>query len=246
MTEHHWTTDVGPYVLGALDVADRTAFETHLRGCSPCRAEVHEVAALPTLLDQVPADLVAGLAADLGLTGGGARVVEEPPAVLLVDLLRLARQEERGRVRRRLVVGALAVAAVLALVLALPGGPVLWHAADRAPEASVEAFTLSQVVESPVTAEVSFEAMAWGTRVGLTCRYADVAVDDRYAPPGQAAPGYALVLVSRDGVTQEVATWLAVPGEEVTVPASTLLQRDEIVGVELRDVDGTVLLAATL
>lgn len=242
--EHRWSPDVGPYVLGALDPAGRAGFEAHLRTCASCRADVDAVAALPALLDQVPADLVAGLSADAGLAAVGARVIEEPPAVLLVDLLRVARQEERRRLRRRVVVGALAAAAVIVLAIVLPG--TLPWGVDPAPEVSAQAITLSPVVDSPVTAEVSLEAVAWGTRIGLSCRYAEAGTGEPYAPPGQAAPGYALVLVSADGTAEEVATWLAVPGREVTVPAATLLRRDQIVQVELRDLDGTVLLSATV
>jgi putative transcriptional regulator len=43
------------YVLGALDAADRTAFETHQEGCSPCRSRVaEELKTVGALLHGVP------------------------------------------------------------------------------------------------------------------------------------------------------------------------------------------------
>ena len=41
----------GPYVLGSLSPADRSAFERHLAGCAECAQSVSEFAGLPGLLD---------------------------------------------------------------------------------------------------------------------------------------------------------------------------------------------------
>jgi len=50
--------DLGAYVLGALDPADRRRVEEHLERCPACAAELVELAALPGLLSRVdPADL---------------------------------------------------------------------------------------------------------------------------------------------------------------------------------------------
>ncbi|HEY9294742.1 MAG TPA: zf-HC2 domain-containing protein, partial [Microlunatus sp.] len=43
------------YVLGALSVPERHAFEDHLAGCDECRTAVNELAAMPGLLSQLPA-----------------------------------------------------------------------------------------------------------------------------------------------------------------------------------------------
>lgn len=255
MSTDRWSMTAEAYVLGALDDADRAAFEAHLRGCAACRAAVDEVAALPAVLDQVPADLVQALSADAGLGAGvvpareDVRRHDEPPAVLLRDLLRAAQREERRRRGRHAVVGTLVAAAVVATVLALPalGWPVPWRGAEPAgtvPMVATEAIELDPVAASSaqVTASVRLDAEAWGTRIDLVCRYEGYPADGR--PYGGSRPAYALVLRDADGGTEEVATWSAVPGREVTVPASTLLQRTQIVEVELRSDDGTVLLSA--
>jgi anti-sigma factor RsiW len=51
-------TDLGAYVLGALEPGERRRVEEHLARCPACAAELAELAALPGLLDRVdPADL---------------------------------------------------------------------------------------------------------------------------------------------------------------------------------------------
>jgi anti-sigma-K factor RskA len=51
-----WEDDLAAYVLGALDVGERQAFEEHLAGCDRCRIEVRwlepAVDALPASVDQ--------------------------------------------------------------------------------------------------------------------------------------------------------------------------------------------------
>lgn len=251
MSHERWDADAGAYVVGALDRRERDAFEAHLRTCAECRRAVDEVAAVPALLDQVPAELVSDVAAGAGLGDEAFRVDHEPPGVLLADLLRVARREEAVRRRRRWVAAGLAAAAAVAALLALPGSPVPvpWRTVGTVPVAG-EAIELSPVVDTAVTATVRLDEVAWGTRIDLVCRHGGGSASGsgdgggQYGEPG-AAPWYALVLRDTAGNTEEVATWGAVSDREVTVPASTLLRRDEIVEVELRSSDGTVLLAAT-
>src|SRR4051812_49888380 len=59
--------DVGAYLLGALEEAEREAFERHLAGCAECRDEVERlrpaVEALPRSVEplQAPPELKASL-----------------------------------------------------------------------------------------------------------------------------------------------------------------------------------------
>lgn len=247
MSHDRWAADAGAYVLGALEARERVAFEQHLRTCARCREAVDEVAVLPALLDRVPGELVGDVAVGAGLPDEAFRVVDEPPTVLLADLLRVARREEAVRRRRRWVASGLAAAAVVVLALLLPGSPVPvpWRPPATVTPVASETIELSPVVESSVTATVRLDDVAWGTKIDLVCRHSGGApAEGAYGEPGPA-PGYALVVLAADGGSEEVATWGAVADREVTVPGSTLLRRAEIVGVELRAADGTVLLAAT-
>jgi anti-sigma factor RsiW len=51
-------TDLGAYVLGAMEPGERRRVEEHLQGCPGCATELAGLAPLPALLDRVdPADL---------------------------------------------------------------------------------------------------------------------------------------------------------------------------------------------
>ncbi|MCU1433149.1 MAG: anti-sigma factor [Actinotalea sp.] len=243
-----WASEAGAYVLGALAGAETTAFEAHLATCRACRETVAALAVLPPLLDAVPGDLVRSLATGLGGTSAQDRDVppvsgepEEPPPVLLDVLLSRSRQEQQARVRRRRLVPALAAAAVLVVAVAL-GSTLLprpWLAEDPAPvAAAAPELEMSAVVAGPVTASVLLEPVRWGTRITLSCAYATV--ED--GPYGGASRDFSLVVTRADGWTEEVATWAAVPGADLTVPASTVIEREDIVLVEVRSGDGDALL----
>lgn len=232
------TADAGPYVLGALAPAEARAFEVHLADCPACRRAVDELGVLPALLDRVPPELVASLAREVA-PDVGARVDPEPPPLLLPQLLVVVRRDELARRRRRMVVGSLAAAAVLLLGVLLPWRLTLpWSPGQPVPG---DAFALAAPDGAvvPVEAVVRLDARAWGTQVDVTCTYEQV------AGPGYGdAPVYALVVRDAAGAEDEVATWTAVAGREVTVPGATTVPRDEIVEVQLRAADGTVVLSS--
>ena len=50
MSEHVWLDQVAPYALGALDEADRAAFDAHLSTCERCTREVNELRQVAGLL----------------------------------------------------------------------------------------------------------------------------------------------------------------------------------------------------
>jgi len=67
----HWHDATAAYLLGALDEAERAAFEEHLAGCPACREEVDQLApaaqALPMSVDPVdpPPSLKARIMAEV-------------------------------------------------------------------------------------------------------------------------------------------------------------------------------------
>ncbi|MCA1656076.1 MAG: zf-HC2 domain-containing protein, partial [Pseudonocardiaceae bacterium] len=65
MTCQHIVT-LGVYLLGALDPAERSEFESHLSVCDICRGELVRLAPLPGLLNQITPD---DFAADRPPTG---------------------------------------------------------------------------------------------------------------------------------------------------------------------------------
>lgn len=212
----------GAYVLGALDAAERAAFEAHLAVCPACRDAVDDVAHLPALLAAVPA---GGLA-------------DPPPSVLSGLLDEVARDEvgrRRAERRRRVLTGGgllgAAAAGFVAGALALGGGAA-GGGSEGGPDVTATTVTLEAATAVPIRAAVALEPVDWGTRLSVTCSY-DASGVDPYGGPAPAVVEYALVVRDTEGRAQQVATWLAVPGREVTVPAATSLDLGEIAGVEM-------------
>lgn len=211
------------YVLGALSATERLEFEQHLASCQECSAAVAELAGVPGLLAKVPESEVGAdwpVAPDL-----------LPP---------LARAVHRHRIRSRLLAvgtAAIAAAAAAVLVIVLPLGQ-----SDSTAPVAREA-TLSQVVASPLHADVQLFSLDWGTKIDMTCRYS-AASDSGYPAP---AVDYAMYVTDDGGHSSQVATWGAAPGSTVTLSAATSLPVDAIRSVDVRSVrTGRVLLATTL
>jgi negative regulator of sigma E activity len=212
------------YVLGALSAADRQEFEGHLRECEACRQAVSDVAGLPGLLARVdPAQL--------------ERADEAPhepvPETLLPRLLREVSRQQRRRRTRATAMAAAAAAAVAAVSV----GVTTAVQGDRPPSASapvpaVPARAMTQVHQTALSARVAMEEVAWGTRLQVTCTYRS----QRYG--SSALPEYALVVRTRGGDEQQVATWRAVDGTPTTVTAATASRPSEIRSVEVRTSDG--------
>jgi Putative zinc-finger len=219
--------DDGPYVLGALSPAERVSFERHLSTCPDCSRSVREMAGLPGLLARVPADLLDLPPAD-----------EPVPATLLPRLVREARE---GHLRRRWV-GAAAAAAVLAAVatgsLALSG--VFDDEAGPGPGVSAPAGTgtaLRPVGDAQMTAKIAMTSVPWGTRLDLICTYE--------ANQWESTRRYELVVRTRGGRVEQVATWQPLPGRTMSLEAATAIDEQQIRSVEIRAAGGQVLLWLT-
>ena len=219
--------DDGAYVLGALSPADRRAFEEHLSGCDACQRSVRELAGLPGLLARVDASVLESPVAD-----------EQVPVGVLPALLRDVRSERRRRTW--LSVGAAAAAAVVVATASFSvarlndsgDGP------SASPPAASSAATgrAMKPVGHPagISATLDLAPVAWGTRLSLVCSYEGEA----YAAP----EAYALVVHTRDGSTEQVATWKSLPGRTMRLAAATATSRSDITSVEMRTADGLAVL----
>lgn len=211
----------GAYVLGALAPAERQDYERHLSGCAECAGAVRALAGLPGLLGRVDAAVVTSAA-------------EVPPPTLLPTLV----AEVRRRDRRRLVATAAlgAAAAVLVVAGVLVGWRVVSSPAEPVVAEAPVAVPMHPVGGAPVDAQVALEAVAWGTRLSLTCTYT--------APPGLDTDSttYVLVVRTADGRTEQVGTWSALPGRTLQVVGATASRRGDITSVEVRTASGVRLL----
>jgi hypothetical protein len=222
----------GAYVLGALSPAERQGFEQHLAGCAECAQAVRELAGLPGLLARVDRD-----------------VLESPPAQSPVPdslLPALVEQVRRARRRRTFVTAGLATAAAAVVAVGTLGVTGAFDN-DQTPRTSqsptptptpAAGQAMLPVGSVPVRASVVFETVAWGTRLDLTCTY--VPSGSEYHPGAWAT--YVLVVQTRDGRTEQVGTWRALPGTTMHLSAATSASRQDISQVEVRTEKGTPVL----
>jgi len=225
----------GSYVLGALSPAERREFEEHLTGCEACARSVRELAGLPGLLARVEPG-----------------VLEDPPGedpvpeTLLPSLLSEVR---RRRHRRVLTTSGLAAAAA---VLVTVGAGVTVGLANNGstPTATPSVTTSATPTGRPMVAvrdvgmqaSLALQSVAWGTRLDLSCRYAPAAT----VYGGEHPAAYSLVVHTRDGRSQQVATWRSIPGHTMQLSAATSTARANISSVEVHAAGGaTVLRLAT-
>lgn len=225
--------DDAAYVLGALSAAERLEFERHLDTCDECSRSVRSFAGMPGLLDLVDAEVLADPPVDPPL-----------PGTLLPSLTRTVERRSRRRV---VVVSGLAAAAAAVVALAAPAvldrneapvsGPGTSTSSPNA-ENRVETREMAHVGDVPVTATLGLERVLWGTRMMLTCTYDKDAIAVKL--PRKVA--YLMFVTAVDGRTEQVGSWTSVDGTTMEVPAATSVRRDDIATVEVRTVDGRVVL----
>ncbi|MFJ6196563.1 anti-sigma factor family protein [Micromonospora sp. NPDC092111] len=228
MTRCEFAHDDGAYVLGALAPADRAAYERHLAGCAACREAVAEIAVLPGLLGRLDP---AALEEFLPPPPESSRVPD------LIAVARDRRRRERSRQHRRYALVAL-VAAAFALVVGYGGATALGPATPPAPTVQAVRMVAMQPVSArtpAVRAEIGLTGTGWGTEVTMHCGY------DATAGYGKAYT-FRLVAYGPDDASEQIASWLAAPGDDVHLTGSTRFTGAELVRLELLRADGTAVL----
>jgi anti-sigma factor RsiW len=213
---------LGVYLLGALDPAERSRFESHLSRCDTCRGELVRLSPLPGLLNQItPADFEDGLppadtAAAPVLTQPVTQPVTEPVPVLAPLPQEGHRPAPVPQARRYWRVAAAAAAVV---VLAI-GGVFAWGAIreEQAPPAA------QGVTWSAGTGAAGVEARLvdheWGTEIQSRVHG---------APPGR---GCYLKVYDHYGKFEIAGWWGTDHDESVEIPASTSFPRSRIAKLE--------------
>jgi len=229
--------DDAAYVLGALSPGERLDFERHLGDCDACPRAVREFAGLPGLLGRIDASVLERPPAD-----------EPLPATLLPSLSHEVRRGQRRRTRLAVGVAAAAAAAAAVIAAVIAAGFGSQVGGDDASQADVpgpssasagvQPETMDPVGEVPVRASLSLEQVTWGTRLGLTCTYDPDSVDYELPPEVD----YALFVRTLDGRAEHVGSWRSVGGKTMQLSAATAASRDDIASVEVRTLDGRVVL----
>ncbi|MFD8703886.1 anti-sigma factor family protein [Kitasatospora sp. NPDC059648] len=177
--------DVGAYVLGVLEPAERAEFEGHLAGCPQCIDQADQLAMVESLVSQYRASVRA-------LGGDPAGPAPVPDGGLLD---RLVAEVRAGRRRSRMRRLALALAAT-AMVAAGPAVTAAVLTTETTPAVVAVAGQFSAT--DPTTgakATVGIDGKAWGSQVDL--RFSGV----------HGPLTCSLIAVSHSGERQTVATW---------------------------------------
>jgi hypothetical protein len=144
--------ELGVYLLGAIEPAQRALVDRHLATCAPCRAELAGLAELPALLRRVPAEEAGRLPADT-------------PAVTPGPSLATLAGRVSG-IRRRS--WRLTVAAALLAGFAAAFGLQALHAIGARPQAAAVRWAATAQGSNPVTgawAAVRYTSLPWGTEM---------------------------------------------------------------------------------
>lgn len=231
--------NLGIYVLGAIDPAERSKMEAHLGSCPACRDELAALAGLPALLSRVSEAQISQVAAE--------HQDVHPSSELLEVLLARAAEERRSSKRTHRtgrwggVAGRWAPLAAAAVVILVVGALLGWLAlpdGESGPKAipttsfpspSPERFTATDA-RTHIWAQLDVTEGSWGT--GARVHLEGVPVGTRCR----------LVAVATGGRRDPMASWM-VPGDGYgDFGGSTMMNRDQIKSFEIVTAEGRPLL----
>jgi len=227
-----YAREAGVYVLGSLAPAERTAYERHLAVCGVCREAVAEIAVLPGLLGRLDATAASQIVG----SEDGYEASESRLPKLIEAATRIRRREAWAR-RWRMAAAAVAAAGVA--TFASFGFTVNRNEPVR-PDRPVAMTAMTKVSETPVNAELALTTTTAGTEVRMHCTYAK---DSEW---GERSFTYRLVAVGADGTKDQLGSWTAGPGADLTLSGMTHFAYDDIEKVELQKNSGDPILVYTM
>jgi hypothetical protein len=208
------------YVLGALNLEDRRAYENYLAANPQRSAELNELAAMPDILSVLSRDEAVALT-DLE---GGAPTQAGPDRV--ASLAHAAAKRQR-RSRRTGLAVAVAVAAALAIVGGVVGATVFPRAG------SVQTVAMAPMQpgsRAGLTAQLAITEKKWGTELNWACEYSK--------DWSRNVDSYDIVVTTKDGAQTAVGSWKPAGDEATGLSAATSIPTSEIRSVDIR-VTGT-------
>lgn len=215
------------YLLGALSPEETAQYDEFLAAKPAHAAALTEYADIPAILDILPRDEALAL---IGVDAAPPTTDDGPSTV---SSLAVAAEKRRTRSRRTRFATVIASAAALLVV----GGIVGYTAIPRNAPPGVSLQAMAPGERAGVTASLAVSAEDWGTRLDWNCQYTkDWAT---------AVASYDLVVTTRDGKQQAVATWRPTGDQATNLAAATVIPASNIRTVEIRETGTTTPLAVT-
>lgn len=230
---------LGVYLLGALDPAERFAFESHLSYCEICRGELVRLAPLPGLLNQITPEDFADNMPSTEVEAFGpvstrvqpmiepARIpvqhapVQAPPPPKVSEPPRNRPPKDsapgsRPTARRFWRVAAAAAAIVVLGVGAIFGWQTIRHDGATTPPAAVGVVWKGASADGKVTIEARMVDHEWGTEIQSKIHG---------LPPGREC----YLFVYDHDMYREVAGWWGTDHDpNAEIPGSTSIMRSKI------------------
>jgi hypothetical protein len=204
------------YILGALSLEDRRAYESYLAANPPRAAELTELAGLPGILNALSREEAVALT-DLA----GTTPVERGDEV--ASLAQAAAKRQR-RTRRSMLTAAVASAAALLIAGGVVGATVFSR-----PTPPVETVAMQPMQPTPrggLTAQLAVTEKKWGTELNWACEYTK--------DWSRNVKSYDIVVTTHDETKYVVGSWKPAGDEATGLSAATSIPKEQIRSVDIR------------
>jgi predicted anti-sigma-YlaC factor YlaD len=205
------TLSLGVYLLGALDPAERGAVDAHLADCASCRAELGELAALPSMLSQLSIDDVTIEPVDV-------------PADLFERVASQARAEDARKASARQVARhrrLFAAAAVIVLIMVVTVGSLV----------AVRHHSPGHYSTTAGSVHMSVKLASQATGTGYAVTVSGLPVDEHCQ----------LIAVGKDGTREVAGRWNATYQGTATQIGSTSIPQSDLAELVLLGTNGAPL-----
>jgi hypothetical protein len=205
------------YILGALSLEDRRAYESYLAANPPRAAELTELAGMPGILNALSREEAVALT-DLA---GAAPAEAQPDNV--ASLAQAAAKRQR-RTRRTMLTAAVASAAALVIAGGVVGATVFSR-----PTAPVETVAMQPMQPTPrggLTAQLAVTEKKWGTELNWACEYTK--------DWSRNVKSYDIVVTTHDETKYVVGSWKPAGDEATGLSAATSIPKEQIRSVDIR------------
>jgi hypothetical protein len=210
------------YVLGALSLEDRRAYENYLAANPARAADLTDLAGMPGILNALSRDEAVALTDLAGAAPAGAPPSQDRPDNVASLAHAAAKRQQRSR--RTWLATAVAAAAALAITGGVVGATVFPR--SPAPAQTVAMQAMQPTPRGGLTAELAVTQKKWGTELNWACQYTK--------DWSRNVASYDIVVTTHDGVQSAVGSWKPAGDEATGLSAATSIPTSQIRTVDIR------------